>query len=143
MEQRISLITLGVADLARAIAFYEQVVGWEVSPSPPEIAFFDLDGVVFSLFPHDDLAKDMGVVAESQAVYQDFALAHNVRSKEEVDLIFSRLKDHGATIVKEPQQASWGGYSGYFSDPDGHKWEVSYNPYWTIRKDGRVSLAKD
>jgi uncharacterized protein len=142
MEQRISLITLGVADLPRALAFYEHVVGWEASPSPPEIAFFDLGGVVFALSPHDDLAKDMGAVAGGQAVYHGCALAHNVRSMEEVDLIFSRLKDNGATIVKEPQQASWGGYSGYFSDLDGHKWEVAYNPYWTIRKDGRVSLTK-
>ncbi len=75
--------------------------------------------------------------------YQGFALAHNARSKEEVDLIFSRLKDKGATIVKEPEEVFWGGYSGYFSDPDGHSWEVAYNPHWTIQKDGRVSMTKD
>ena len=75
--------------------------------------------------------------------YQSFALAHNARSKEEVDLIFSRLKDNGATIVKEPEEVFWGGYSGYFSDPDGHSWEVAYNPHWTIQKDGRVSMTEN
>ncbi len=145
MEQRLSMITLGVADLKRAVAFYEKVIGWKAAPSPSEIAFFDLGGVVFSLYPHDDLAKDMNAVADDNGdfAYQGFALAHNARSKEEVDLIFSRLKDKGATIVKKPEEVFWGGYSGYFSDPDGHPWEVAYNPHWTIRKDGRVSMAKD
>ena len=143
MEQRVSLITLGVADLQRAVAFYERVVGWKAAPSPPEIAFFDLNGVVFSLYPHDDLAKDMNTNAKENGVYQGCALAHNVRSKEEVDAIFARLKQKGATIVKEPQLAAWGGYSGYFADPDGHKWEIAYNPYWTIRNDGRVSMTRD
>jgi hypothetical protein len=142
MEQRVSLITLGVTDLPRAVAFYERVVGWKASPSPPEIAFFDLNGVIFSLYPHDDLAKDMDATAEGDTAYRGCALAHNARSREEVDLIFSQLKKNGATIVKEPQKASWGGYSGYFSDPDGHKWEVAYNPYWTILKDGRISMVK-
>jgi len=143
MEQRLSLITLGVADLSRAVAFYERVVGWKAAPSPPGVAFFDLNGVVFSLFPHDDLAKDMNAAANGVRAYEGFALAHNARSKEEVDSIFSRLKKNGATIVKEPEKAFWGGYSGYFSDPDGHKWEVAYNPHWTILKDGRVSMTKE
>jgi catechol 2,3-dioxygenase-like lactoylglutathione lyase family enzyme len=97
------MITLGVADLKRAVAFYEKVIGWKAAPSPSEIAFFDLGGVVFSLYPHDDLAKDMNAAADDNgdSAYQSFALAHNARSKEEVDLIFSRLKDNGATIVKD------------------------------------------
>ena len=145
MEQRLSMITLGVADLKRAVAFYEKVIGWKTNPSPSEIAFFDLGGVVFSLYPHDDLAKDMNAAADDNGdlAYQGFALAHNARSKEEVDLIFSRLTDNGATIVKKPEEVFWGGYSGYFSDPDGHSWEVAYNPHWTIQKDGRVSMTKD
>ena len=143
MEPRISLITLGVADLKRAVEFYERVVGWKAAPSPSEIAFFDLNGVVFSLYPHDALAKDMNASAKENGVYQGCALAHNVRSKEEVDAIFARLKKNGAKIVKEPEQVFWGGYSGYFSDPDGHKWEVAYNPFWTIREDGRVSMLKE
>lgn len=141
MEPRISLITLGVADLKRAVDFYEQVVGWKAAPSPPEIAFFDLNGVVFSLYPHDALAKDMNARIEKSGEYEGFALAHNARSKEEVDAIFTRLKKNGATIVKEPEEAFWGGYSGYFCDPDGHRWEVAYNPFWTVREDGRISLS--
>ena len=141
MEPRLSLITLGVADLARSLSFYESVLGWKAKPSPPEIVFFDLNGVVFSLYPHVDLASDIGVAVDGGSAYKGFALAHNVRSKEEVDTIFSLLKSKGATIVKELQEASWGGYSGYFADPDDHKWEVAYNPYWTIMQDGRVSMA--
>ncbi len=145
MEQRLSMITLGVANLERAKAFYENVVGWKAAPGPPEIAFFNLGGIVFSLYPHEDLAKDMNTDADDSGDISShgFALAHNARSKEEVDLIFSRLKDNGARIVKEPEEVFWGGYSGYFSDPDGHSWEVAYNPHWTIQKDGRISMTKD
>ena len=145
MEQRLSMITLGVADLERTVAFYEDVVGWKAAPGPSEIAFFDLGGVVFSLYPHDDMAKDMTIATDDSgdAAYQGFGLAHNVRSIEEVDTIFSRLKDNGARIVKQPQEVFWGGYSGYFSDPDGHMWEVAYNPHWTVQKDGRVTMTKD
>ena len=144
MEQRLSMITLGVADLERAVAFYENVIGWKAAPGPSEIAFFDLGGVVFSLYPHADMAKDMnGPAGDGDGVgYQGFALAHNVRRKEDVDAIFARLKEHGATIVKVPEDVFWGGYSGYFSDPDGHSWEVAYNPHWAIQKDGRISMTK-
>ena len=107
------------------------------------MVFFDLSGVVFALWPHDELAKDMGLTADRVPAYRGYSLAHNVRSEAEVDEIFARLKNHGATIVKEPQKAFWGGYSGYFSDPDGHTWEIAYNPFWTIQKDGRVAMKKD
>ena len=145
MEQRLSMVTLGVADLKRAIAFYEDVVGWKAAPGPPEIAFFDLGGLVFSLYPHADMAKDRNAASGGSGGtgYQGFALAHNDRSKEEVDSIFSRLRERGATILKEPEEVFWGGYSGYFADPDGHAWEVAYNPHWTIGDDGRVSMTKD
>lgn len=141
MEQRLTMITLGVADLARATEFYEHVVGWKKSPGPPGIAFFDLDGLVFSLYPHEDLAKDIGTAASGGA-YTGFTLAHCARTEAEVDDIFARLKRAGAVIVKPPERAAWGGYSGYFADPDAHNWEVAYNPYWTIRKDGRVVMEK-
>ncbi len=145
MEQRLSMITLGVAELKPAVAFYENVIGWKAAPGPSEIAFFDLGGLVFSLYPHDAMATDMNATGDDRggAAYQGFALAHNVRSKQEVDSIFSRLKENGATILKEPEEVFWGGYSGYFTDLDGHVWEVAYNPHWTIGKDGRVSMTKD
>jgi uncharacterized protein len=145
MEPRLSLVTLGVADLPRAVAFYENVVGWKPAASPSGVTFFDLNGVVLSLFPHQDLAEDMGEAPSGGHAdgYQGFSLAHNVRSKEEVDAIFARLKQNGAVIVKQPQQASWGGYSGYFADPEGHRWEVAFNPYWTVKSDGRILMAAE
>ncbi|MBT3306413.1 MAG: VOC family protein [Alphaproteobacteria bacterium] len=144
MEQRLSMITLGVADLSAAKAFYEDVVGWVAAPGPPEITFFDLGGLVFSLYPLADMAKDRNAAPEEVGGgSQNFALAHNARSKEEVDAIFSRLSKKGAEILKEPEEVFWGGYSGYFADPDGHAWEVAYNPHWKIQKDGRVSMTKD
>jgi uncharacterized protein len=143
MEQRISLVTLGVADLPRAVAFYERVLGWKAEPSPPGVVFFDLNGVVFALWPHEELAKDIGMTSDRVPVYRGCSLAHNVRSEAEVDAIFARLKNHGAAILKQPQKAFWGGYSGYFSDPDRHTWEIAYNPFWSIRQDGRVSMKKD
>ncbi len=144
MEQRLSMITLGVADLERAVEFYERVVGWTPAEGPPGIAFFDLGGIVFSLYPHADMAKDINVEPNisRDAAYQGFALAHNVESEEKVDAIFSHLKDKGAKILKEPEHVFWGGYSGYFSDLDGHSWEVAYNPHWAITDDGRVSMTK-
>jgi catechol 2,3-dioxygenase-like lactoylglutathione lyase family enzyme len=147
MQQRLSLVTLGVADLARAVDFYENVLGWKAAASPPEVAFFDLNGVVFSLFPHTELAKDSKTTLPAADIgsrtYEGFTLAHNVASKAEVDAIFARLQARGVTIVKPPEDAFWGGYSGYFADPDGHLWEIAYNPFWTIHKDGRIAMTKD
>jgi len=137
------MISLGVRDLQESVAFYEGVVGWKSAPGPPGIAFFDLNGLVFSLYPIDELAKDMGddPPQDGEFVSQGFALAHNVRAEDEVDAIFTRLKRKGANIVKEPEAAFWGGYSGYFSDPDGHRWEIAYNPFWPIDDDGRIDMA--
>ena len=141
MEPRISLITLGVSDLARAVAFYERVLGWSVAQHPPGVAFFDLGGVVLALFPHADLAQDMRLAQPVlSGGYEGFALAHNLRSEQEVDALFARLRQHGATIVKAPRKTDWGGYSGYFADPDGHLWEVAHNPYFKLDADGRVVL---
>lgn len=142
MEQRLSLVTLGVSDLEKAKAFYEEVVGWKASENPPGVVFFDLGGLVLALFPHEDLARESGANAVS-AVSSGFALAYNARTREEVDAIFASLKERGATIVNEPEEVFWGGYSGYFSDIDGHKWEVAHNPFWTIHEDGRVSMTAD
>ena len=103
MEQRLSMITLGVSDLPRSKAFYEQIVGWKSSPGPEGIVFFDLGWIIFSLYPHGDLVKDMnaGEVSSPATTYHGFALAHNCRSKAEVNSIFSQLKANGATIIKE------------------------------------------
>jgi len=142
MEPRLSLVTLGVADLARAVDFYQQVLGWKVAASPPGIAFIDLGGLVLALYPHADLAHDMLTAPSATgSAYEGFALAHNLRSRQEVDEQFAHLKRHGATIVKPPQQAEWGGYSGYFADPDGHNWELAYNPFWTVHPDGRIAMS--
>lgn len=140
MDARVSLITLGVTNLERSKAFYEEVFGWRAEDSPPEIAFFNLGGIVFSLYPNVELAKDYGGTSDDSGT-GGFALAHNLRSVEEVDALFAQLRSKGATIVKEPEQVFWGGYSGYVADPDGHKWEIAYNPFWTVLEDGRISLA--
>jgi catechol 2,3-dioxygenase-like lactoylglutathione lyase family enzyme len=142
MEQRLSLVTLGVADLARSRAFYEGVLGWKVAASPPGVVFFDLNGVVLALFPHADLAQDMMLAKPTlSGGYEGCALAHNLRSEQEVDALFAHLKSHGVAIVKPPQRAEWGGYSGYFADPDGHKWELAYNPHWSVESDGRIRMS--
>jgi catechol 2,3-dioxygenase-like lactoylglutathione lyase family enzyme len=140
MEQRMSLITLGVVDLQRATTFYENVVGWKAEASPPGVTFFNLSGFIFALWPHADLAKDMGKADASVSSYRGCALAYNARSRAEVDEIFARLQQHDATILKAPQNTFWGGYSGYFADPDGHAWEIAHNPSWTIGADGRISM---
>ena len=146
MEQRISLITLGVTDLQRAVDFYEQVVGWKAEPSPPGVVFFDLNGLVFALWPHDELAKDLGMTAGSvprlPRVFSRSQRPQRGRGRRHF-CIFARLRNHRATIVKEPHKTFWGGYSGYFSDPDGHMWEIANNPFWTIRRDGRISMQKE
>ena len=139
MQPRISLITLAVTDLERAKSFYEETLGWPSAPSPPGIVFFDLNGLILSLYPHADLVQDYGG-EECPANSSGFTLAHNVGSATEVDALFARLRSHGATILKPPQKAFWGGYSGYFQDPDGHRWEIAHNPFWTIMSDGRISM---
>jgi catechol 2,3-dioxygenase-like lactoylglutathione lyase family enzyme len=143
MEQRISLVTLGVADLQRAVAFYENALGWKAEASPPGVVFFDLNGFVFALWPHTDMAHDLGVAAETLPAYRGSALAYNARSEAEVDAVFDRLKAHGANILKPPHKTFWGGYSGYFCDPDSHVWEIAHNPFWTVRADGRISMKQE
>lgn len=141
LERRVSLVTLGVEDLPRAVAFYEKTLGWTKTGDQEGVAFFDLNGFVLSLFPHAELAKDAGVPRAPATGFRGFSLAYNARSKKEVDAIFARLILAGAVIVKNPQTAFWGGYSGYFSDPDGNLWEVAHNPFWTVKADGRVALT--
>jgi catechol 2,3-dioxygenase-like lactoylglutathione lyase family enzyme len=127
MEPRLSLVTLGVRDLQRSARFYEDVLRLSRLPSPPEIAFFELGKTWLSLFSREELAKDATVSPEGSG-FPGFTLAHNVRTEAEVDRLLAHVAAHGGRIVKPAQRASWGGYSGYFADPDGFLWEVAWNP---------------
>jgi len=127
MEPRISLVTLGVSDLERATRFYEEVLHLPRLQSPPTISFFELGKTWLALYPRDLLAADVGIAAEGSG-FAGFTLAHNVRSKMEVDRLLEEVAALGGRIVKSPRHAEWGGYSGYFADPDGFLWEVAWNP---------------
>lgn len=136
MKPRISMITLGVRDVAAAARFYEEGLGLPRRESPPEVAFFELNGTWLGLYGAAALAEDATVSAEGHG-FRRFALAHNVASEAEVDAVMREAVEAGATMVKEPQEVFWGGYSGYFEDPDGHLWEVAYNPhFWVGPRDG-------
>ncbi len=127
MESRISFVTLGVQELARSTRFYEEVLGLPRLSTPPSVAFFEMGRTWLSLYPHSELAADAGVPAEGSG-FAGFALAHNLGSREEVDALLSHVKSHGGRIVKPAHATDWGGYSGYFADPDGFLWEVAWNP---------------
>lgn len=124
------MITLGVRDLPAAVEFYEKGLGFPRMESPPGVAFFTLNGSWLGLFRREALAEDACVSPEGDG-FESFALAHNVSSQNEVDDVISQVVGAGAILVKAPQQAFWGGYSGYFKDLDGHLWEVAHNPlFW-------------
>lgn len=130
MEPRISLITLGVGDLQRSIAFYRDGLKLPQRDEGSEnVAFFETSGAWLSLYPRDALAEDAGIAAGGTGS-RDFTLAHNVRSPEEVDRVLDEAIAAGATLVKPGQPVFWGGYSGYFADPDGFLWEVAWNPHF-------------
>ena len=131
MKPRISMITLGVRDLAASIAFYENGLGFPRMESPPEVAFFTLNGTWLGLYGREALAEDATVSSEGRG-FEAFSLAHNVASEQEVDAVVAEAVSAGATLVKKPQKVFWGGYSGYFSDPDGHLWEVAHNPFFRV-----------
>ncbi len=127
MEPRISLITLGVADLERATRFYEQCLGLPRLDTPPSVTFFEMGKTWLALWSRASLAADAGVPAQGSG-FPGFALAHNVRSSDEVDALLAQVATCGGTVVKAGHPTDWGGYSGYFTDPDGFLWEVAYNP---------------
>lgn len=131
MKPRISMITLGVRDLARAVRFYEEGLGFPRMDSPPEVAFFTLHGTWLGLYGREALAEDAKVSAEGGG-FESMTLAHNVHSEAEVDEVMALATRAGATVVKQPEKVFWGGYSGYFADPDGHLWEVAYNPHFWV-----------
>lgn len=139
MEQRLSLITLGVADLSRARAFYEDGLGFRRGNDADDIAFYQLPGIVLALWSRADLALDAGI-ADSGATFGGITLSHNVGSPEEVDAVMAQAEAAGATVLKPAVAPAWGGYSGYVADPDGHPWEIAHNPYWTVHEDGSTTL---
>jgi len=129
MEQRIAIITLGVADLHVSADFYENMLGWKRSAMSSEnIIFFELNGILLSLYDREALAEDATVDFAGNG-FKGFTLAHNLGSEAEVDNLINDLRNKGVKIVKEPQKVFWGGYSSYFADPDGNLWEVAFNPY--------------
>jgi predicted lactoylglutathione lyase len=138
MEQRLSLVTLGVSDLARAKRFYE-ALGWITNTDPElDVFFFQAGGMVVALWDRASLAEDSGVT--DSGGWGGVTLAHNVRSPEEVDRVIAEAEAAGATIPRHGAETFWGGYSGVFVDPDGHPWEVAHNPSWTIEEDGSIRL---
>ena len=137
MDQRISLITLGVTDPARSRAFYE-AMGWTASFQNDEIVFFQLNGVVLGLFRRESFDADMMRDNDGSG---RVALAYNVREREEVDPLLEQAVNAGGRLLKAAHQAPWGGYSGYFGDPDGHAWEIAWNDQWVIDAAGNVSMG--
>lgn len=131
MKARMSMITLGVDDMARAVEFYESGLGFPRHGEGEEVAFFKLNGTWLGLYGREALAEDAQVDPEGTG-FNSFAIAHNVHSEGEVDRVMKEALDAGAELVKEPQKVFWGGYSGYFKDPDGHLWEIAHNPFTWI-----------
>jgi uncharacterized protein len=139
MDQRVSVITLGVSDLERSRSFYTGL-GWKTRAEPgDDVVFFQAGCMVVALWDRGRLAEDSGV--EDPGGWGGVTLSHNVRSPAEVDAVIDQARQAGATIAREGAETFWGGYSGAFIDPDGHPWEVAHNPRWTIGDDGAVSLA--
>lgn len=141
MEQRVSLITLGVADLERSREFYERL-GWRRSMANTEgIVFFQTGGMALALYPRTELAKDANVSARGDG-FSGISLAYNARTRAEVDAVLLEAVAAGAKLVRPAQEAFWGGYSGYFSDPDGFLWEVAWNPSFPIAADGSIRIPE-
>ena len=136
MDARITAVTLGVADVARSVAFYERL-GLAAHTVMDDVAFIDMNGAILCLYT--DLAKDAGVVSQRREVGPS-AIAHNVRTAAEVDAVLAEAKAAGGTVTRPAHEADWGGRSGYFMDPDGHLWEIAWNPFWPLDDEGRVSL---
>ena len=144
MEPRISIITLGVKDLERSLAFYRDGLGFPTTMNPEQdIIFFKTAGTCFALYPIDKLAEDVGpkFKRSSEPSFSGITLAHNTRRKDEVDEILSTAEKAGGKIEKPAQDVFWGGYSGYFSDPDGHLWEVAYGDCWEFNEDGSLVIS--
>jgi len=142
MRQKLSLITLGVNDLERSVRFYQDGLGWKASSaSGGDVVFFPMGGIVLSLYPRDKLAED-AMVDPAGSGFSGFTLAYNTRSKEEVDEVLKTVEGLGAVVVKKAQDVFWGGYNGYFADPDGHLWEVAWNPFFPFDEKDNLILPE-
>ena len=142
MDQRITMVTLGVADLERAEAFYA-ALGWrKAEESQPGISFYQCPGMMMGLFPLDDLAKDQGQ-PDATLGFGAMNLVQNQKDRETVDAVFQQAVAAGAKALKEPEPVFWGGYSGYFADLDGHIWEIAHNPFAPLSEDGTLTLPSE
>lgn len=141
MEKRLSMITLGVRDLARSRRFYESGLGWSLDSGGDDIAFYQAGGFIVGLYQWTKLADDAGVAQEGSG-FHGFTLAYCTRTREEVDAVLAQAKTAGARILIPARETFWGGYDGYFADPDGHLWEIAWNPAWTITPRGDTLLQK-
>ena len=138
MEQRLTIITLGVNDLKVASKFYEDIFGWKKTNSSNEfIKFFQLNGILLALYPKEKLAEDININPVGNG-FKQFTLAFNTRTKEEVDKLVQELTNKGVKVVKEPEDAFWGGYSSYVCDPDENLWEIAFNPFLPLDENGNV-----
>lgn len=138
MEPRVSLVTLGVADMARARRFYE-ALGWRASGPAEGVTFFQAGGMILSLYGRDALAEDAHLPPGGSG-FGGITLAYNVRERGDVDRVLAEAHAAGAAILKPGEDVFWGGYSGYFADPDGHPWEVAWNPFFPLAEDGSIRL---
>jgi catechol 2,3-dioxygenase-like lactoylglutathione lyase family enzyme len=140
MRQKLNLITLGVSDFQKSVDFYEKGLGWQKSSaSVEELAVFPLGGMVLALHPRTALAEDATVSPEGSG-FSGLTISYNARSEKEVDEVLEKVSGIGATIIKPAQKVYWGGYSGYFKDPDGHLFEVAYNPFWELDENDNIKL---
>ncbi|TKZ21300.1 VOC family protein [Shimia litoralis] len=135
MEQRVSLITLGVQDMDRSASFYEKL-GWQRVPSQDGVIAFDLIGQTLGLYPKDMLAQELGIPADAIGGFSGITLAHNVRTKADVGRVLEAAKAAGGQILKPAQDVFWGGFHGYFADPDRHVWEIAFNPFSPLSSSG-------
>lgn len=138
MDQRISLVTLGVADLTRSREFYEHGLGWAPSAAPDGVVFYQLPGIAFALWSRAEMAAEVPTPIDGR--FGGVTIAVNQRCEADVDAVLAQAQAAGASMVKAATRAEWGGYSGYFADPDGHVWEIAVNPAWTINDDGTMTI---
>ena len=138
LPQRLSLVTLGVSDLPRSRQFYERL-GFKAAEASDKVAFYDMGGIILGLFGRQDLADDAGLDARGSG-FRGSSLSINLDSETAVDAALDFIRQQGGSITQPARKVFWGGYSGYFADPDGHLWEVAYNPFWPLDSEGRVQI---